>query len=181
MSVTIETDHVQVPFKTKSGIQVEVDEGMLEILTLLRDLGVETYYSCEGSKRTEEHMGRDSYVLASGRDMTKLLAKIVWHRKRGHYTGPSASLVDGYLGGVKNFEWGKFKAYKHKYLHNDGCERVKTVALRQLTLQGRYGFMYEVEQLYSKRYGWRVGVRWRKTRLTKQVESLLRETKLLLG
>ena len=83
MSVTIETKHVQVPFKTKTGTQVEVDEGMLEVLTLLRDLGVETYYSCQGDPRTDEHMGRNTYVLASGRDLSKLMAKIFWHHKRG--------------------------------------------------------------------------------------------------
>ena len=139
MSVTIETKHVQVPFKTKTGIQVEVDEGMLEVLTLLRDLGVETYYSCEGSPRTDENLGRNAYVLASGPDLSKLMMKIFWHHKRGHYTQPSSAMVEDFLGGTKTFEWGKFEAMKHRFLEDDGCERVQTVALRELRLQGRRG------------------------------------------
>lgn len=40
--------HNQVPFVTKKGVVTTVDEGLLYVLTLLKDLGVETQFSCQG-------------------------------------------------------------------------------------------------------------------------------------
>lgn len=44
----MKTDHKQVPFGTlANGAIIEVDEGMHDILSLMRDLGLKTQFSCQ--------------------------------------------------------------------------------------------------------------------------------------
>lgn len=171
MSVTIETGHVQTPFKTASGKQVQVDEGLMEVLTSLRDLGVETLYSCEGRK---PHGG---YILADGRSMTKLLLKMYYLHKRGRYSRRIAWLAERFILGTKEFEYGKFKVYTRK---GDGCKSVQMAKMRRVQFQGVYANGYKIEQMYSKHYGWRLSIRWYKTEDLQHIEELLKETKELL-
>lgn len=42
--------HVQVPFVTRGGKQTTCDEGMFDILELLKQMGVNTQYSCQGDE-----------------------------------------------------------------------------------------------------------------------------------
>jgi hypothetical protein len=42
------TFHSQVSFVIRNGTEVLVDEGLVDILTALKDLGVDTLFSCQG-------------------------------------------------------------------------------------------------------------------------------------
>ena len=165
-------DHVQVPFKTKSGKSVEVDQGMLEILTLLRECGVETQFSCQGRKPF------GGYILGHGPGMTKLLAKMYYLHKRGRYSNDVSWLVHRLLNSNREFEYGRFRSFTRK---GDGVKATVTDKVHKLTLGGKYRNAYEIEQTYSAHYGWRTIIRWRKSSDRHHIETLLRETKELLG
>lgn len=171
--------HVQVPFRTLSGIQVEVDEGMLEILTLLRELGVETLYSCEGVLgESEKWFKHDAYILCNGRQLTVLLAKIFWLHKRGRYSNRISWLAHRFANGTKDFEYGKFKVWEQK---STGKKVHETKSKKQFVAEGKFARGYVIEELYSKHYGWRATIRWWKLEDGAHVKELLRETKELLG
>lgn len=62
-------EHEQVDFVTWDGKTVQVDRGMLKILSRMRDLGLKTQFSCQGGKHP-------AYVLmdrASGQRFEKIL------------------------------------------------------------------------------------------------------------
>jgi hypothetical protein len=164
--------HVQVPFRTSTGIQVGVDEGLLETLILLRELGVETLFSCQGEKPV------GGYILARGSDMTKLLAKMYYLHKRGRYSNKVSWLAHRFAGGTREFEYGKFQKFVRK---GDGVESVMTKKINKISFGGTYRNGYQIEQMYSAHYGWRVRIGWYKLDDIEHIEALLRETKTLLN
>lgn len=62
--------HTQVPFTTRSGRTVTCDEGMFEILTLLKGMGVETHFSCQGD-------AHGTYICAFTPGMQRVITKVV--------------------------------------------------------------------------------------------------------
>lgn len=170
--ISNETGHQQVPFRTKSGTLVEVDEGLVEVLSSLRDLGVVTFYSCQGKK---PHGG---YILADGKSMSKLLAKIYYLHKRGRYSNDISWLAHRFINGEKIFEQANFKTYEQR---GSGLKRHHTSKMRKLSFGSEHRYQYQIKQMYSKFYGWRVRIGWYKLEDIANIETLLRETKELLS
>lgn len=69
--------HTQVPFKTAYGNFVDVDLSMYDILELLRDQGVYTQYSCQGTDKFS------AYVLADAKSFLPLIKKALRLHKKG--------------------------------------------------------------------------------------------------
>ena len=78
----MDTKHEQVPFITLKGKPTTVDKGMRGILKELRRLGVETQFSCEGSRGS-------AYVLGDRRSFKQALKKI--HKQYKNEVGYSPS------------------------------------------------------------------------------------------
>ena len=151
--------HAQVPFTTLKGQVVEVDEGLHDILAMLRGLGVETQYSCQGSSTGA------AYVLANRRGMRRLVREIYARYLKGEYTPEIRELIENFRKGLIEHEFAHFP--------EPGSGR----APRQwIYRRGRKkAGWYAMEWLYSRRYGLRVSIRWPQDR-NDDVFKLLFET-----
>jgi hypothetical protein len=63
------TTHKQLPFRLADNTHTEVDEGLYELLMLLRDLGVKTQYSCEGGRFS-------AYVVGDAESFLPVIEKL---------------------------------------------------------------------------------------------------------
>lgn len=78
--------HTQVPFVTLHGRNVTCDEGLYDILTLLKRVGVETHFSCQGA----EYGG---YICAFTPGMRVVVAKVIELHNKGWLSDQSMRLV----------------------------------------------------------------------------------------
>lgn len=85
------TDHPQVPFTTLYGEKVEVDEGLLEILEVLKRFGVVTLASCQ------DNLGQ-GYISALRPGMNQFLKKVFSFRD---YSDEANDFVNGFKSGFK--------------------------------------------------------------------------------
>jgi len=125
------TQHHQVPFRTLDGRLVTVDMGMHRIMTILRDAGIETSYSCENN------MGQ-AYILMplrAGKKFERLIrgSEFDLRRKMGR----------------RRIE---ITLYKNK-----GCHRLFETILH-LSRGAARG--YRTEYLVENHYGLRAAYRW---------------------
>lgn len=137
--------HDQVPFVTRLGREVTVDEGIHDILAVLRAHGVDTLFSCEGNYVTHE-----AYVLSSRKSTVPLVKRILAQYKRGGYSADSELLIKGFLKGERSHEFGIFPPHESKRV-----SRRWTISRGEEPDPG-----YRMEWLYSKAYGLRVCIRW---------------------
>lgn len=79
--------HVQVPFTSRDGHQVTCDEGMFDILTLLKEMGVETHFSCQG-----DDFG--GYICAFTPGMRPIVKKVVSLHGKGWLSDQSMNFLD---------------------------------------------------------------------------------------
>lgn len=94
----VKTHHKQVPFLTAEGHLTEVDEGLYEILTLLRENGVRTQYSCQGN----DPFG--AYVLGDFQSFYRLARKIRTNYRKGHYSLSSRAVIRSFKTGFHSYE-----------------------------------------------------------------------------
>lgn len=136
--------HVQVPYRTRLGIQTEVDEGMAHILNLLALLGLETLYSCENGE-----VSKQAYVLFKWRGSKRFfrtLGRMVKNRQFGsRETQAFAKALLGYsqLELTHYFTRGRFEHEVVKLRLDHGRRRG-----------------CDIERSYSIKYGARICMRW---------------------
>jgi hypothetical protein len=87
-------EHPQVPFTTLYGEQVEVDEGLLEILEILKRFGVVTLASCQNN-------GGQSYISALRPGMKQFLKKMLSNYESKGYSEEVCELIKGFDTGFK--------------------------------------------------------------------------------
>lgn len=69
------TVHPQVPFTTANGLEVLVDEEMVDILTEFKRLGSESLFSCQGG--TEKGHPKKAYVSLDGASFDPVLERLL--------------------------------------------------------------------------------------------------------
>lgn len=158
----IRYDHPQVAFETFRGIMTTVDEGLFDLLTMLKKLGVETQYSCQGNEFA-------AYVCAEAKGFDKLIRHIRRAAKAGTLSEVSKHLFADFENGYRKIE------ISHFWNNRSGREGHFYYATRTLGrhLQGKKQ-RFSFERTISKRYGHRITVRW-PVDLTPHVETLLEE------
>lgn len=137
------TLHTQVPFVTKDGKLVQVDEGLLGVLEELRRLGVETQYSCQGDAEC-------AYVLGSRKTFGPLLRRIHSYYKKDLFLSLPSRVIAG------RFYWG-YRSHEFSLFFRKGVYRVLQFTWNRGVKQSPG---YQVERLYSNSFGRRVCVRW---------------------
>lgn len=134
-----ELTHTQVPFITKNGTVTTCDEDLFDILTLLKQMGVETHYSCQG-----DVFG--GYICAFTSGMRPVINKIVSLHGKGWLSNQSMQLLNDWCReGVREVNLGN--DYKIRWRGDD--------------MPTQY-FSYERE--VGGVYGDRTTVRWPKHR-----------------
>jgi hypothetical protein len=132
-------DHVQVPFSLATGKFCLVDEGLYDILTKLKELGVVTRYSCEDNR---DH----GYVQTTGRSSRKLEKITKRLYSRGELSDETFELVESFILGDRELEVFTYLGKINRY-----------VKLRYVTKR-KTG--YVIERDWSPRYGYRNTYRW---------------------
>jgi hypothetical protein len=128
-------EHEQVPFRTVQGKWVGVDEGLEEILTVLRDNGIRTTYSCEGNYG-------QAYILFPMRDGFKFRRLI-----RGTSIG-------------RKFDGGR-RSIELSFFRDKGTNWVWKTIVRFKTRSGvRTRISFKTEHTISNHYGFRTTYRW---------------------
>lgn len=153
--------HIQVPFETIGGETVGVDSGLLRILELLRDLGVETQFSCQ---RNESR----AYILASMvsvRPFEKLVKKGF---KNDVFSNETKFIIDLFLSAKPRFE---LRRMKMKTLGNGAQASEQKI---RIFIGKDNGFGIVNERSFCNLMGRRVTYRW-PTSITPAVEEALEE------
>lgn len=145
--------HHQVPFTTRNGLHVTVDEGMFDILTLLKEMGVETHFSCQG-----HDFG--AYICSFTPGMQPVVSKILELHDKGWLSDQSTNLVS---------EW-RNKGYRELVPMMGMGPKYQTRNVKTKRKPQHFSHERELNGLY----GDRTTVRWPKTR-TDEVHQLLIE------
>lgn len=138
-------DHIQTEFVRPDGRIVEVDEGLINILDALRDHGVWTQYSCEGTGTKQA-----AYILADKKTFSPFLAKVFRMYKKGNLSAESTALVSSFLMGWRELV---FIFYVGDYDHTVAKLKFKRGVKR-------WPEAYSLERELSNRYGDRITVRF---------------------
>lgn len=154
--------HEQVPFVTMDREVVSVDKDILEVMNLLRDLGVRTEFSCQ------EALQCKAYVLADWKSFSQLLRQIHRYYKRSAYSSASMQVVEQFLSGVHEYALSHFRPNLLECMF-------KLMFRRRKELN-----RYHIEYTYSNHYHGRITLRW-PTENNHLVQTLLEETKVLEG
>lgn len=123
-------EHPQVPFLTLDKRLVTVDEGLLDILEALRDLGIRTEYSCESD------FGQ-AYVVMTGlsyRRFNKMLGR--------------SKLNSKFRGGRRVWEFALFA--------QQGTNKFFDISMRR---KGPY-YGFKVTHEWTNQWGFRTTYRW---------------------
>ena len=144
--------HVQVPFVTRNGVHTTVDEGLFDILTLLRKMGVETHFSCQGAEFS-------GYICAFTPGMQPVVSKIIELHDRGWLSEQSMRFVTDWRNGYR--ELTRMMGTSPKYYQIN--PRVK-----------RKPQHFSHERELNGIYGDRTTIRWPKRR-THELHQLLIE------
>lgn len=145
--------HVQVPFVTRGGVETTCDEGLFDILTLLKEAGVETHYSCQGAEF-------GGYICAFTPGMQPVVARALQLHEMRWLSVQSTNLLDEWRSGYREI--------------TDRMGVHKKLAERQHEW-GPQHFAHERET--NGIYGDRTTIRWPKTR-THELHQLLIELAL---
>lgn len=154
--------HIQVPFVCVDGEEVEVDKGMVPILSELKRHGVKTLYSCEGDHDYEWEDDR-SYVLIRARTFWPLAKKIIKGYRNKSYSEDVMGLLSEFVNGLHELYFGLYK--------NEGTYRLWSTMFRH---NARWSDNHS-ELSIGNHYGIRVCFRWREYN-NEMVLKLLRET-----
>lgn len=140
-----DTDHKQVPFTTLDGELTEVDEGMFDVLTRLKEMGVRTYYSCQGGEDLQP-----AYVAGDAKSFKPVLKEMRRRYKKRAYSQRSMKLAN--------------------LLFRNGYERLLSLAFYrenidnvfefQLKIKRRKPRPYVIERIYGNKFGQRTVFRW---------------------
>lgn len=136
------TMHPQTTFLTADNYHTDVDFGMYSVLCRLRDLGVRTQYSCQGTPGENA-----AYVLADAKSFRPLLRKIKKNIRNGSYSPEAEKVARELFSNRKElvFVW---------FYH--GEDRAKVIhRLGRFDLNG-----YSFERQLDNRYGYRMTLRW---------------------
>jgi hypothetical protein len=159
--------HTQMPYTTKNGVKTEVDANLAFTLELMKCLGVETYYSCEGDKPKKGEPPSPAYILGNGRDMLRLEMQIKRLAKQG-------KLSDDSVWVVKNL-FGKRHTIAISHFVADESGRERTCFQLQFGDLRYYGVPRAgVTKTWSKEYGFRINWKW-PTYKTSEVARMLAE------
>lgn len=166
--------HAQVPYTTKNGVETEVDANMAFTLELLKRLGVETFYSCEGDKRTKTMPSSPAYILGNGRELLRLEMRIKRLAKQGKLSLEAYQTARFLFGRQHTISINHFIS-DSRGLISDSRGRVETrfeLNFGDLSYHG--GPAAEVSKLFSTMYGFRINWKW-PMRKTSDVARLLAE------
>ncbi len=158
------TEHPQVSFITSNGLEATVDVGLYRTCLLLKRLGVETLYSCEGGNY-------DAYILMDGRDAMKLFKYIRRLERKHLYTQRTSDFLSVLRKADLTLELERFAAGQLSDRHSHAM----------WSRFGSAGDLFAIGSSYSRTYGWRTRVCWTYPRHTERFERLLEETCSLLG
>jgi hypothetical protein len=125
-------EHKQVPFQLMNGKMVTVDAGVLELMTLLRDAGIKTLYSCE------DNLGL-AYVCMPMRDGLRFRRLIRW-------TG----LDKKFLSGHREVRFSGFLSQGTRQLFEFACYIKKRGGRKS----------YRTEHCINNYWGFRTTYRW---------------------
>lgn len=131
--------HTQVPFVTRNGVETTCDEALFDILTLLKKMGVETHFSCQG-----DDFG--GYICAFTPGMRPVINKTISLHGLGWLSDQSMAFLDDWCReGYREVRWPAQD--RRRYGH--------------VNMPQQY-FSYERDQ--ESIYGDRTTVRWPKHR-----------------
>jgi hypothetical protein len=157
-------DHPQVLFTTLRGVETTVDEGLFIVLTMLKKLGVETQYSCQGDEYA-------AYVCAKAFGFDRLVRDIRRLSRSRRLSRASRKLVSNFESAHRKFE---FNHWSGRGTSRQKERRIfytsRTLGKNMRGKKQRFSF----ERSISKRYGHRITVRW-PVGQTPAVERLLSE------
>lgn len=141
------TEHKQVWITNCNGRDIHVDKGLREFLTLCSDLGIQTKYSCQGSKI--DH--KSAYVVATFKTfwpIFKLVMKLYYSRQLSE---PFRNLIKAFRQGHKEIRLSAFKQ-RPDALHEIGRYEWSTGNF--------YSVCHSTELNYSRLNGLRMTLRW---------------------
>lgn len=147
--------HVQVPFQLLSGEIVSVDEGLLKVLTKLRDSGVRTYFSCQGD-------GFAGYISADRKSFRPLLRAIQKTMHRHAYLPDTQAFAE--------------KLFTSGYLYSVGVysrDFSNELFFKRIRKESTTGHI--IERIWDNHWGFRTIIRWPKDE-THILLQLLEET-----
>lgn len=134
-----ERHHPQTIFITHEGKRVKVDEELVDILNVLRDLGVRTQHSCQGTQ--DEMCG---YILADRKSFRPVLKKIYKAYKQDLLWTSHWTLVRAFLGGYRRYEVSHYIGKKPErqvfhFLTEKGEDTIRDGYALEFTNSLRYG------------------------------------------
>lgn len=160
-------DHDQVDFETRRGELVTVDEGLLEVLTLLKELGVETLYSCQGN-----HF--DAYVCAYTKGFDSVIRRALSLYRKQMLSGPSMRVIWEFIHGEKELDFSASKHFGAYYRDGDAdhfrFSFRKVFHINQQKTPHRWAY----EREWTTQHGRRTVLRWPPDK-TFELEQLLKE------
>lgn len=155
------TIHKQVDFIDFDGQSVRVDAGMRDVLILMKDLGVNTYHSCEGEKNNS------AYISANGKTAWKLVKKVVVYYVTRKYCKPNRVFVKMFRHGHKSISIDEYK--------DRGAQGICNPWRFEIQRGNYYTIGHSIEFSYSRFYGFRIVIRWPRQE-TYMLRNLLFET-----
>jgi len=158
------TGHTQVRYVTKNGVETQVDIGLSWTLEILKLLGVETYYSCEGDRDDRANLSNRPYVLGSGRDFLRLEREIKRLVRQGKLSRESTLFAKYLFGDCHSLELSHFK--------DEGTDLRFQFHIGEVSYNN--GSKARVTKTYSNFYGFRTHWRWRWKKQA-QLDRLLSE------
>ncbi len=144
--------HCQVPFVTRNGVRTTCDEGLFDILTLLKQAGVETHFSCQGDSHS-------AYICAFTPGMRPIVNKVLELHDKLWLSDQSINLVSDWGNGYREFK--PMMGCKPRYFEKNRHVKRK-----------KQHFSHEREN--NGLYGDRTTIRWPKSR-TNELHQLLVE------
>lgn len=123
--------HTQVPFVTRDGQEVTCDEGMFDILTLLKEMGVETHFSCQGAEF-------GGYICAFTPGMQPVVSKIIELHDKGWLSEQSMQFVSDWRNGYRSLAR-MMGTRSHYYEINRKVKRKPQHFSHERELNGLYG------------------------------------------
>lgn len=128
-------DHPQKDFMTHNGKMTTVDEGVYDLMILMRDLGIKTQYSCEDNQITGQ-----AYVVMSMRSWFKFKRLILRSTFQRHLLSAKRTIEFSLFSSKGSYRW--------------------VITTVYLTQPKRHRVDYRVEHTISNAYGFRTTVRW---------------------
>jgi hypothetical protein len=149
-----DTDHEQIPFTTLDGELTDVDVGMFDVLTQLKEMGVRTQFSCQGGgipiQDSDKKFQRLAYVVADAKSFMPVLREIKRNLRKNYYSEKSEDFA--------------------RMLFRTGFSREFNLVLRRRNVEHQWSFRlnaelirrnaYRIEDEFSNRYGHRITLRW---------------------